>query len=407
MRRIWIGFVLSLGVVWGLDINESVQKVLQKSHKIKEQEYILSSLKAQLGIYESAYYPKIDLSNESFYKTSENFLNKTSLKINTNLFNGMQDYNTLEMQERNIQAQNSQIAKIQGEVKYTIKKLYTQILLAKGLLETSKESAKLLELQLSQANQFYKQGISAKNNVLSVEVSLASAKLDINSYITRLRYLLSSLEVLMEEKVLVEQMQDLPTCEEELDYDRLSLIVFEHHQEYRSLQKKREALLFEIEGAKGAYYPKITLGVGGDVVAGYKNYTQASIQLGVSINLFNGLKDSSIIQAKQFELLSLDSKISAYKKEILSELKKAVGDFNLAKDQYLLSKKTIQSAQENYRIVSNRYKQNLENASTLLDAELMLKTARANLLQAKYGIWENFFYVEYLVGGEIGSFLMQ
>lgn len=406
MKRLCLALSLCVGL-WGLDINESVQKVLQKSHKIKEQEYILSSLKAQLGIYKGAYYPKIDLSNQSSYKTSEDFLNKTSLQLSTNLFNGMQDYNTVQMQEKNIQAQNSQIAKIQGEVKYTVKKLYTQILLAKGLLETSKESAKLLELQLSQANQFYKQGISAKNNVLSVEVSLASARLDINSYMTRLRYLLSSLELLMEEKVAIEQIQDLPTCEEELDYDKLSLIVFEHHQEYRSMQRQKEALLFEIESAKGAYYPKIDLSMGGDVFAGNQNYTQASIQLGVSINLFNGLQDSSKVQYKQFELMSLDSKILAYKKEILSELKKAVGDFNLAKDQYLLSKKTIQSAQENYRIVSNRYKQNLENASTLLDAELMLKTARANLLQAQYGIWENFFYVEYLVGREIGGFLIQ
>ncbi|RDU68999.1 TolC family protein [Helicobacter brantae] len=405
--RAWIGIVLCLCGAWGLDINESVQKVLQKSQKIKEQEHILSSLKAQLGIYESAYYPKIDLSNQSSYLTSESFLNKTTLGVNTNLFNGMQDYNTIQKQEKTIQAQSNQIAKIQGEVKYAVKKLYTQILLAKGLLETSKESAKLLELQLSQANQFYKQGISAKNNVLSVEVSLASANLDINSYMTKLRYLLSSLELLMEEKITLEQMQDLPSCEEELDYDKLSLIIFEHHQEYRSMQRQKEALLFDIESAKGAYYPKIDLSVGGDVFAGYQNYSQASIQLGVSINLFNGLKDSSTIKVKQFELLSLNSKILAYKKEILSELKKAVGDFNLAKDQYLLSKKTIQSAQENYRIVSNRYKQNLENASTLLDAELMLKTARANLLQAQYGIWENFFYVEYLVGGEIANFAMQ
>ena len=105
--------------------------------------------------------------------------------------------------------------------------------------------------------------------------------------------------------------------------------------------------------------------------------------------------------------MSLHSKMQAYKKEVLSNLRQAVGDFNLAKDQYLLSKKTIQSAQENYRIVSNRYKQNLENATTLLDAELMLKTARANLLQAQYGIWENLFYVEYLVGREVEGFLIQ
>ena len=392
---------------YGLDINESVQKALQKSHKIKEQRHILSSLKAQLGVYEGAYYPKIDLKNQSVYDTRESFGNKTSLQLSTNLFNGMSDYNSIKRQEKIIQAQDDEVSKIQSEVKYNIKKLYTQILLAKGLLETSEESAKLLELQLAQANQFYKQGISAKNNVLSVEVSLASAKLDINSYMTRLRYLLASLELLIEEKVDLNSLKDLASCEVELNYDQLSLIIFEHQQEYRKMQKQEEALLFDIQSAKGDYYPKIDLSIGGDINAGVQTYSQAKIQLGITLNLFNGLKDSSTIQSKRYELLSLHSKMQAYKKEVLSNLRQAIGDFNLAKDQYLLSKKTIQSAQENYRIVSNRYKQNLENATTLLDAELMLKTARANLLQAQYGIWENLFYVEYLVGREVEGFLIQ
>ena len=151
----------------------------------------------------------------------------TSLQLSTNLFNGMSDYNSIKRQEKIIQAQDDEVSKIQSEVKYNIKKLYTQILLAKGLLETSEESAKLLELQLAQANQFYKQGISAKNNVLSVEVSLASAKLDINSYMTRLRYLLASLELLIEEKVDLNSLKDLASCEVELNYDQLSLIIFE------------------------------------------------------------------------------------------------------------------------------------------------------------------------------------
>ena len=66
---------------YGLDINESVQKALQKSHKIEEQRHILSSFKAQLGVYEGAYYPKIDLKNQSVYDTRESFGNKTSLWI--------------------------------------------------------------------------------------------------------------------------------------------------------------------------------------------------------------------------------------------------------------------------------------------------------------------------------------
>lgn len=399
--------VLVCSNLWALDVYESVEIVLQKNYKIKEQQAILQKLQKELGVYKGNYYPKIDLSYKGAYSAPSNqFGNRASVGVELNLFNGLKDQNAIQMQEKYIKGQEEEIRRVQEEVKYMTKRLYVQILLTKGLLEISKESAHLLELQLKQAQQFYKQGIWAKNNVLSVEVSLASAQLDINSHATQLHYLLSALEEMMEAKIDLETMKDLPLNENEIDYDKLSLIVFEYKPEYKVMQRQKEALQYEVSLLKGNYYPKIDLGVSGDYSFGGRYYgnSQAFVGLGVSINLFNGLKDSQKIQAKQYELLGLESKIAAYKKDVLIELKKAVGDFHLAKDQYILSKKTIESAQENYRIVSNRYKQKLETSNELLDAELMLKNARANLLKSQYGIWENYFYVEYIVGGNRGLF---
>lgn len=390
-----------------LDLYESVELVLQKSHKLKEQEAILKKFQADLGVYEGNYYPKIDFSYKSGYGALSNqFGNKASLGLELNLFNGMKDKNSLEMQKKYIQSQEEEMKKVQEEVKYMTKKLYVQILLAKGVLEISKESAKLLELQLKQAQQFYKQGIWAKNNVLSVEVSLASAQLDINSNTTHLNYLLSALEAMIEEPIDLALMKDLPLNTEEMDYDRLSLLMFEYKPEYQAMQRQKEALIYEISSLKGNYYPKIDLGISGDYSFGGRYYgdSQVFVGLGVSINLFNGLKDAKRVEAKQQELLALESKISAYKRDALIELKKAIGDFNLAKDQYVLSQKAIQNAQENYRIVSNRYKQKLETSNELLDAELMLKNARANLLKSQYAIWEYSFYIEFLMGGNKGVF---
>lgn len=391
--------------LWSFDVYESVELVLQKNYKLKEQKAILQKLQSELGVYQGNYYPKIDASYRGGYGgLSNRFGNKASIGLELNLFNGLKDKNAVNMQEKYVQSQEEELKRVQEEVKYMTKKLYTQILLTKGLLEISQESVNLLKLQLKQAQQFYRQGIWAKNNVLSVEVSLASAQLEINSNTTQLNYLISALEEMMENKIDLKEMKDLPLNEREMDYDELSLLIFEYKPEFKAMQRKKEALQYEISMLKGNYYPKIDLGISGDYSFGGRYYgdSQVFVGVGVSINLFNGLKDSQRIQAKQYELLGMESKISAYKKDVLTELKKAVGDFNLAKDQYILSKKTIESAQENYRIVSNRYKQKLETSNELLDAELMLKNAKANLLKSQYGIWESYFYVEYLMGGNTG-----
>lgn len=403
----WILCCLALLDLRAFDLHSSIDLVLEKSHKLKEQKMKLYKLQSELGIYSSNYYPKIDLSYSGNYGAiSSNFDNKINLGLGINLFNGLKDQNSIAMQEKNIQSQKEEIRREQEEVKYMTKKLYVQILLTKGSLDISKESAHLLELQLKQAEQFYKQGISAKNSVLSVEVSLASARLEINSYLTRLNYLISAMEEMMESKIELSEMEDLPLYEEEIDYDRLSALIFDYRPEYRALQRKKEALGYEIASLKGEYYPKVDFGISGEYRPNAKNdpASQVSIGLSMRLNLFNGLKNLYSIEAKQYELLALESKILAYKKDALTELKKAVGDFNLAKDQYILSTKTIESAQENYRIVSNRYKQKLETSSDLLDAEIKLRNARANLLKSKYGIWESLFYVEYLMGGNKNYF---
>lgn len=389
-----------------LDIDQSVELVLQKSHKIKEQKMKLQKFQSELEMKKGNFYPKIDFSYKVGYGSLDALENRATLNMGINLFNGLKDQSFVAMQEKNIQSQEEEVRGIKEEVKYRTKKLYVQTLLAKGSLELFEESAKLLELQLKQAQQFYRQGISAKNAVLSVEVSLASAKLEINFYQTRLQYLIAVMNELMESHFEISQLQDLPLCEEEVDYDQLSLVMFEYKPPYQALQRQKEALEYELTALRGNYYPKLDLNVSGDyrLDKTYESKTQAFVGLGVSLNLFDGLKDSKRIEAKHYELLALESKISAYKKDALMELKKAVGEFHLARDQYLLSTKAIENAQENYRIVSNRYKQKLETSNALLDAELMLKNARANLLKSKYALWENFFYVEYLAGGNKGIF---
>ncbi|ANV97474.1 hypothetical protein BBW65_00985 [Helicobacter enhydrae] len=400
--------VLCLGVVGclALTLDESIERVFANSHKIKEQEYLLLKLQSELGVKESAYYPKLNFHYRFGAKNAE-YGNRASVELGLNLFNGLKDYQEVQIQKQTIQEQEANKKRTQEELRYLVKKLYVQILMTKGRLAISKESYKLLELQLKQAEQFYKQGISAKNNVLSVELTLASAKLEINSYTNQLNFLVSSLESLMNAKVKIDEIEDLPVCEEEVDYDHLSLVMFEHKPRYRAMLEREKALLYRIEQAKGGYYPKIDLGVSGDVPFGGKLYgeAQGSVYLGLTWNLFNGLGDSASVEMRRYELMSLRAQMTAYRQDALIELEKAVGDFNLARDQYVLSKKTIESANENYRIVSNRYKQNLQSSNDLLDAELMLKNAKSNLLKTKYETWESLFYVEFLVGGNRQLFI--
>ena len=51
-----------------------------------------------------------------------------------------------------------------------------------------------------------------------------------------------------------------------------------------------------------------------------------------------------------------------------------------------MAQEALIQAEENYRIVSNRYKERVETTSHLIDAELLLTQARTNVLVNRYGI---------------------
>ena len=84
------------------------------------------------------------------------------------------------------------------------------------------------------------------------------------------------------------------------------------------------------------------------------------------------------------------------RKDIATELSNLLNSLNVAKEQLNLAKVALTQAEENYRIVSNRYQQNIANYIELLNAELLLTNAKSSLVTARYEIAMNIARIEHL-----------
>lgn len=143
---------------------------------------------------------------------------------------------------------------------------------------------------------------------------------------------------------------------------------------------------------KGNYLPQVSLigqyqiqAQADDVKVEQYTFPKTSfVGLQVSVPIFSG--GSITAQARQSKIKIEQEKLHLedLKQEVNLELNTISGNWKNAKAQLDIQKKTVDAAEINYTINSNRYLNNLSSMLEVNDAELALNTAQLNYLMAVY-----------------------
>lgn len=397
-------FIASLwSFAWSLNIEQAIERAIKNSDKIQEQNY-LSSYASKLSQAKiSSFMPQLDLNYIFSYNTpngvADYFLNSFNLGVKYNIFNGLKDYYALKDSKQNQKRQYHVLQSSIADVILETKIAYISVLQALDSLQIAQEGKSLLEAQRKKAQQFYKQGFRAKNEVLSVEVLLANALIVEKSAKLNLEYSKNKLENLTASNLKLHDNEDGDRLEDivintDVVFDKKTLLkqVLLANSDYLALRSLVASAQNQIKLAQGSFWPKIDLVGskfwyfdGGNIArANYGLQNQARIVFGW--NLFDGLRTSYNYQAQKFYHLSLLSKVNQYEKDIKIQINKLINEFELAKEQYFLASVSLKQAEENYRITNNRYAQNIAAYIELLNAQLLLNTAKTNLIASKYEI---------------------
>lgn len=402
MEAIW-KVVLTLALpVWafGLNLDEVIHLALQNSDVVKEQEFGTKQSRATLSAQYGKFSPKIGLQYTITQNTRVNdsvyTINLSNIQVSYNLFNGLRDLYNLKSSQNLYRAQQYMYEASKQDIILLAKSLYIQILQAKDNLAISTESIRLLELQKTQAEQFYLQGVKAKSDLLSVEVMLANAKVTQSNDKNTLHYATLALQKLIMQEIDAHNLEEIKTYDlEKLYFEREKLmgLMLSHRSEYLYMQE----ILTSIENQKKALYGNFLPILDASfsrrwysndvsVLNRFGTNLQSQARLSVSWNFFNGLSDMYAIESKRYEILATQSRLSDLKKEMALALDKALDDLAIAKEQYSVSQKAIVLAEENYRIVQNRYQQNIETSRELLNVEVALNQARLHFNQSQHRI---------------------
>lgn len=409
-----------------ISLNEVLEKGLAASHSIKINTYQAEGHKAQVNQAKLAYTPSLDVSGQAMLLNQPNIrymgnamAGMTSPKtagfvmgsLKIPVFNGFQLRNNLRTAKELSLAEENSASLDSAQVAM-------QLINAYVVLFKASSSEKLVNENLANARQresdFEKMkanGLLSENDFLKAQLQTSSIELSLVDVQNQLEMANYQLALLCDMDINTHFSIDTSTfythflLKEQANIEEVKA----NRQDYLSLSHQAKALEYQTKLAKSAYYPHINLmGTYLTMQAGnvfsVTNMLNAGASLSFDIASFYK-NPSKVAQAKskQLEIAEQTEQLSD---KILLEVHKSYLDYQKNTQRLALYEKSVQQAEENYRLIQRKNANNLATTTDLLEADLNLLQAKINREMARADVFLS--YCDYLnVSGNLNQLEQQ
>ncbi|MCF0223586.1 MAG: TolC family protein [Fibrobacter sp.] len=283
-----------------------------------------------------------------------------------------------------------------ANVRYVVENDFDQLLVLDSSIAIIEESIALTQSNLDFVTQAYQSGMVSELDVVRAQLAMDELKSQLES--TQKARVLSRNALLitigMDFEADVQFNGTLRNPEEGFTYPDTSMSnVRKRRKELLMLNSTEEMLNKNVSIEEGGYKPTVVLGgkisysnnqnefYKWDAPDWDKNITKA-LFLNVTMNLFNGMKTrESVVQAKSNLRTTQISKETA-ERGFRLEIESCARTLEDAETQLTLKKRSIELAQKNYDMTEAAYKVGSETQLNLLSANMSLRTAKLNYMNA-------------------------
>ena len=290
-----------------------------------------------------------------------------------------------DMAKRAYEASREDTKETINTVIYSIKSAYYNILFAQAQVQVYEDTVADYELQLSQAQGFYRYGTKPKLDVVTAEYNLGKAKLNLVSAKNTLNVAIIELSKIM----------GMPEYTNYELSDQLTLNLFDTTEEAAiktamdvrpelvAAKKSADAAKMNLRAARREFAPDI--GLHGSYTNGIGHeYDSKSAQVGVglSYSALNILKLKKQVDQARAEYKKAIAQYEDTRNEVYYNVRKSYMDLETDREAIVIAKLALDQAKEQYRQVTGRYKAGVGDAIELKDGENTYLNARLDLYNA-------------------------
>lgn len=328
---------------------------------------------------------------------SPTILDNYNLKLSLQqpLFTGFKLQSSYDAAKLNAAASNMDYTQAEQDLFLNIKNAYWNLYRVLQMNKVIEDEIHTVKAHLEDVQNFYKQGLATKNDVLKIQVQLSQAELQKidagNNVKLAMLNLNNLLNLPLDTKItLADSVSVNDLSIESKNLDDLVSEALKNRPELKAIDLRIDASSKQITAAKGDWYPQL-------FVAGEYDYAKPNqrlvptqnefygtwnVSVGVSYSLWNwGATIDRTEQAEAgYEQAKDNSKL--LKDAVTLDVNQSYLNLEKSLQKVTVSKENVKQAEENYRITDERFKQGLTLNSELLDAEVALTQAKTDYVQS-------------------------
>jgi len=308
----------------------------------------------------------------------------------------------LESRKRGVAADAEDAERSRQELVLAVRRAYFRVLEARRIFTVVEDSIRVVERQLEVARDFFREGLVAKTDVLSVEVQLARRRQERIESKNNVALSTSALNRLLSVDVTrpteIVDVMELPPWSG--DYPAALERALRLRPDLAALSERIASARAHLDAAKGAYAPGIfafgSLNHSSDSLL--VNNEWGTLGAGVRWNLFDGWATEARNRRAERELRVAESERDEGLDDAALQVHRAVLDVDSATERVPVAKQSVSLAEENLRVIRDQYAEGLVTSTDLLLEEERLSQTRVSYYRALYDAHDSYARVLFAVG---------
>ena len=412
--------------VWTLE--ECIGYALEHNIEIKRQELGVDN--SEIGLSESRWDYAPSLSAGTSYSISSgrvldqttyefienNVVGSSSASVSGSMqvFSGMRRHYALKKAKASLKASLADLESVRTDVELNVTAAYLQILCDQENLSSAREMASMLESQMERIQTMVELGRVTEADLLQIRSQHYAALNDVAAAESQCR--LSSMELC--QLLEIQDWEDFAIEPIKADeYDGMQLfpstdsIAIENRPEYRSAEAGVEVARRNLQIARSAYYPTLSLSAGyGTSYSGarqkavqnpdgtyryeaypfFKQYLDngsSYLSLSLNIPLFSGMSARNSVRKAKNASFDAQYALQAVRKQLSREYEQALIEYQTSCRQYETAREQLAYAEEAARMMTEKYNLGKTDFTSW-------NTAMTELAKAKYGLNNSAYMTE-------------
>jgi outer membrane protein len=346
------------------------------------------------------------------YKDNQTIMSDNlNISSSVTLFNGLQQYNTIQQNEFNLLSSLKDLEKLKNDISLLLASGYLQILFNKELLQVAKDQHDLTLQQVRRTDKLVSAGSLARGSLLEIQAQAAGEELNVIEAQNLLDISYLNLTQMLDLDSVGDFQIDIPEFGDvakepillsvgSVYREAIRAMPQVHGAEYR-LKSAYEGLDIAKGGRSPSLYINAQWGTGysdarqtlntetleledmpfRDQIDGNRN---AVVSFGLNVPVFNKWMVNTNISNARINVVNYELTLETTKMDLYKNIQQALADAIAAQKKYTATEKALVAMEESFKYTEQKFEVGLVNTVDYNTEKNRLTRTQSDLLQAKY-----------------------